>query len=541
MELATAMAKRYGADRVEKVHLLAAIKRWESGDFNERFAGIDERLEPQLDRTSGTASRPSSISDSVTALLDAIFADDDAWTVADQLVKELEGLPVERLSNSTSPKVTPDGDGVREQSASAPAGLVLDRALADLVASAIGGDPETVYCQLSTDAATVAKMVHGSMSDAIRADLAALLGAPVVEAEQLSNLVAQVSASGAADAARLATKVAVALVDVGEWVAAHDQEVTTQETDRIDGVRLLLRAQLNGRIDATSDAIASFEKKFADLIGLESVKTELRKRVDYLLVNKRREARSRTVTSHRMHMAFVGNPGTGKTTVARLFGELLKDVGLLEKADLVETDRSGLVGEYVGHTEKKTMDVVKSADGGILFVDEAYALNDKFGANSKGFGEEAIDVLVKQMEDRRDRLVVIFAGYKEPMAEFLSVNPGLKSRVPLTVDFPDYTAEQLIEIAGRIAERRGLELLPESSVEVGRILASARGVDGFGNARAVENIMDGAERNLTARLSALGNLATEEERRKILPEDIPLDSEVVSEAAPKQIGFMRRG
>jgi SpoVK/Ycf46/Vps4 family AAA+-type ATPase len=234
-------------------------------------------------------------------------------------------------------------------------------------------------------------------------------------------------------------------------------------------------------------------------------------------------------------MAFVGTPGTGKTTVARLYAELLQNVGLLPSNRVVETDRSGLVAEYVGQTDKKTKDVIKKANGGVLFIDEAYALNDRYG-NQKGFGEEATDVLVKEMEDRRDSLVVIVAGYKEPMMDFIQLNPGLKSRIPVVIDFPDYSDDELIEITQRIGKGRGLTFENEALEKVRTLLNIEKTKEGFGNAREVENLIDAAQRNLTLRISHLGNLATEVESHNIVANDIP---DVPQQQPKKQIGFSR--
>jgi stage V sporulation protein K len=194
-----------------------------------------------------------------------------------------------------------------------------------------------------------------------------------------------------------------------------------------------------------------------------------------------------------------------------------------------------LVAEYVGQTDKKTKDVIKKANGGVLFIDEAYALNDRYG-NQKGFGEEATDVLVKEMEDRRDSLVVIVAGYKEPMMDFIQLNPGLKSRIPVVIDFPDYSDDELIEITQRIGKGRGLTFENEALEKVRTLLNIEKTKEGFGNAREVENLIDAAQRNLTLRISHLGNLATEVESHNIVANDIP---DVPQQQPKKQIGFSR--
>lgn len=154
---------------------------------------------------------------------------------------------------------------------------------------------------------------------------------------------------------RAATQLASAIVDVAEWAAVMDDTVTEEETDQIDSIRLELRALLENRLDTESPEMAEFERQFSMLVGMESVKAELRRRVDFLVVTKRRERRGAEPARHRMHVAFVGNPGTGKTTVARLYGELLNNLGLLPTKNFIETDRSGLVAGFVGQTEEKTM------------------------------------------------------------------------------------------------------------------------------------------------------------------------------------------
>jgi SpoVK/Ycf46/Vps4 family AAA+-type ATPase len=266
---------------------------------------------------------------------------------------------------------------------------------------------------------------------------------------------------------------------------------------------------------------------------MKNVKTDLRKRVDYLVVSKRRAKRGKQTTNHRLHMAFMGNPGTGKTTVARLYGELMHELGLLPTKNFVETDRSGLVAQYVGQSEARTLEALNKADGGIFFIDEAYSLDDRYGEDRKGFGAEVTDCLVKQMEDRRERLMVILAGYTEPIKDFIETNAGLKSRIPTFIEFADYSVEELLEIAVLISQKMNLELTDEAKSSVCALLEAVRQDPGFGNARSVENILEAAERNLVNRTASLGALATERELRTITAEDMP----VVVKEQKKQIGF----
>jgi SpoVK/Ycf46/Vps4 family AAA+-type ATPase len=179
------------------------------------------------------------------------------------------------------------------------------------------------------------------------------------------------------------------------------------------------------------------------LVGLENVKKDVKNLVNLMKVRKLRQENDLPVPPMSLHMVFMGNPGTGKTTVARLISSLYASIGVLSKGQLIEVDRSGLVAGYVGQTALKTQEVIKSALGGVLFIDEAYSLSS---GGENDFGREAIETILKAMEDHRDDLVVIVAGYDEPMQKFLSSNPGLESRFNKYFYFQDYTGEQLMAI-----------------------------------------------------------------------------------------------
>jgi AAA+ superfamily predicted ATPase len=247
------------------------------------------------------------------------------------------------------------------------------------------------------------------------------------------------------------------------------------------------------------------EAVFAELdklIGLQSIKDELRRLAAFLEIQKARQEQQLSRAPLSLHMVFAGNPGTGKTTVARLVARLYRALGLLKRGHLVETDRAGLVGQYVGHTAKKTHELVDRALDGILFVDEAYGLTrSKDGAD---FGREAIDALVKRMEDDRDRLVVIVAGYPDEMESFLAVNPGLKSRFNLHLTFADYSGAELVRIFRLFCERNDYELSEEAAkaLEAEFDQASQKAGTGFGNGRHVRNRFEHIIRNHAIRLSA---------------------------------------
>ena len=243
-----------------------------------------------------------------------------------------------------------------------------------------------------------------------------------------------------------------------------------------------------------------------ELVGLSGVKDEIHRQAAVLRIEGlRKEAGLGSPTITR-HLVFNGNPGTGKTTVARLLAGIYKALGLLSKGQLVEVDRSELVAGYLGQTAQKTAEVVKSAIGGVLFIDEAYALS------GDQYGSEAINTLVKEMEDHRNDLVVIVAGYPGPMAVFVAQNPGLESRFRTHLDFPDYTDDELVQIFGLMASDAEYDAGPEvlDRLRAG-LLTTPRG-ESFGNARHVRNLLEAAIGRHAWRLREVGEPSVEQLR-----------------------------
>jgi len=201
------------------------------------------------------------------------------------------------------------------------------------------------------------------------------------------------------------------------------------------------------KMTSEHSALKEIEEELSSLVGMDEMKKMIKEIYAWIYVNKKREEHGLKAGKQALHMMFKGNPGTGKTTVARLIGKLFQKMNVLSKGHLIEAERADLVGEYIGHTAQKTRDLVKKALGGILFIDEAYSLGR---GGEKDFGKEAIDTLVKHMEDKQHEFILILAGYSREMDFFLSLNPGLHSRFPLVVDFPDYSTDQLMEIGKRM-------------------------------------------------------------------------------------------
>ena len=257
------------------------------------------------------------------------------------------------------------------------------------------------------------------------------------------------------------------------------------------------------------------------LVGLSHVKAEVRRLTSLLQVQQLRADRGLPVIETSHHLVFTGNPGTGKTTVARLLSQIYRAVGVVSQGQLVETDRSKLVAGYVGQTALKTSETLNAALGGMLLIDEAYALA-RGGDND--FGREAIDTLVKFMEDHRDDLAIVAAGYTAEMAEFIDTNPGLKSRFTRTILFPDYTDDELAQIFLKLGEKHGYTCSDDALAMVRhRIGAESRG-RGFGNARYVRNLFETAVSHQAMRLAPLTDPSNEQLTTFVAGDIAPVDS-----------------
>ena len=293
--------------------------------------------------------------------------------------------------------------------------------------------------------------------------------------------------------------------------SAEDQTVTGSGTAEPASVDL-------GEELRASNIQEVLDKLDRELIGLKPVKTRIRETAALLLVDRVRKKMNMSAFTPTLHMSFTGNPGTGKTTVALRMAEILHRLGYIREGHLVSVTRDDLVGQYIGHTAPKTREVIKKAMGGVLFIDEAYYLYKP--DNERDYGQESIEILLQVMENNRDDLVVILAGYKDRMDQFFHSNPGFRSRVAHHLDFPDYSNDELLQIADLMLETQNYRLSAEAKAALATYVETRRQQPHFANARSLRNALDRARLRQANRLFAAGRKVTANDLMTIEAEDI---------------------
>ena len=256
-----------------------------------------------------------------------------------------------------------------------------------------------------------------------------------------------------------------------------------------------------------------------ELVGLAPVKARIREIAALLLIDKLRKNLGISSANPGLHMSFTGSPGTGKTTVGLKMADILYQLGYIKKGHLLTVTRDDLVGQYIGHTAPKTKEVLKKAMGGVLFIDEAYYLYKP--DNERDYGQEAIEILLQVMENQRDELVVVLAGYKEPMDKFFESNPGLSSRIANHIDFPDYSVDELLKISKIMLEEQQYQLTSDAELALGQYIQLRKEKPLFANARSIKNALDRARMRQANRIfDSRGQVLTKKELVNLEAEDI---------------------
>jgi SpoVK/Ycf46/Vps4 family AAA+-type ATPase len=302
------------------------------------------------------------------------------------------------------------------------------------------------------------------------------------------------------------------IIDYFTLIVNLDNQISDFEKEKYEELKRLLQLDYSTVKEDLSntlsidDSLEATLKELEELVGLYDIKNEVKSLINFAKVNEIRKAKGLPTVSLSLHSVFFGPPGTGKTTIARLISKSFKSLGILKKGHLIETDRSQLVAGYVGQTAIKTKEVLDKALDGVLFIDEAYSLS-----SDDDFGKEAIDTLLKYMEDNRDRLIVIVAGYENEMAEFINTNPGLKSRFNKYFNFPNYSGSELLEILLRIIHKNKFVISDEAKGKLTYIINDAIFAQGqqFGNARFARNLYEQIIQNQFLRVSQLENIEVE--------------------------------
>jgi SpoVK/Ycf46/Vps4 family AAA+-type ATPase len=313
------------------------------------------------------------------------------------------------------------------------------------------------------------------------------------------------------------------IIDYFTLIVNLDNQITDFEKAKYEELKRILQLDYSTIKEDSSNSFSNDNSleatmnELEELVGLADIKNEVKSLINFAKVNEIRKSKGLPTVSLSLHSVFFGPPGTGKTTIARLISKAFKSLGILKKGHLIETDRSQLVAGYVGQTAIKTKEVLDKALDGVLFIDEAYSLS-----SDDDFGKEAIDTLLKYMEDNRDRLIVIVAGYENEMAEFINTNPGLKSRFNKYFNFPNYSGSELLEILLRIIHKNKFVISEEAKGKLTYIINDAIFAQGqqFGNARFARNLYEQIIQNQFLRVSQLENIE-EEHLSEITLADLP--------------------
>jgi len=311
---------------------------------------------------------------------------------------------------------------------------------------------------------------------------------------------------------KISNNLEMLFIDYYGFIVNIDNSLSELEKEKYEELKYLLKLDYqsikiqNNEDTGISDSLEDTINELENLIGLSDIKNEVKSLINFVKINQLRKSKGLPLVSISLHSVFYGPPGTGKTTIARLISKAFKNLGLLKKGHLVETDRSQLVAGYVGQTAIKTKEILDRALDGVLFIDEAYSLNSK-----DDYGKEAIDTIIKYMEDNRDRLIVIVAGYENEMVEFINSNTGLKSRFNKYFHFPNYSGSELLEILINIIQKNKFTITEDAKNKLLYTINDTIYAEGsqFGNARYIRNLYEKIVQNQFSRISQIQNIKDE--------------------------------
>jgi hypothetical protein len=523
LDYATQEAKRSGQAHVTAAHVAVAVARREpEASIRELGGDVLSAARSEAASSGPRPLAPPDVDPEVLTLLADVHDCADQWPVLRAgLSRLLHGVATSAMGSfldqfisvvaSLGDDVAPGAEG-RWQAPDAARRAILDDlwGLFSWIASAdhVWSEPEL---------AAVHDFFDGQRAPGV--DVLAPTGTPPTPAAPPASCVL---APLARHDPSSASAYASGLIHVGRFLSSIDNAVGAEEAHALDDLRLGYRAVLTEVAPTKAPGephVADGLAELDSLIGLAEVKRDVREFVDLAWINRLRSERGQPATQPTLHMAFLGNPGTGKTTVARLVGKVLGSAGILPTGGFMEVDRTALVGEYIGQSGPKARDLILKARGGVLFIDEAYSLVPP--KNYASYEGEVIAVLVQMMEELRDQLLVIAAGYPDLMAKFFDANPGLGSRFATHITFADYGSDELMAIFDRFCHADGRRCEEGVCDRVRAVLEVARLQPDFGNAREVRNIYEILERNQAERLSSLGELATDEELATFALADAP--------------------
>ena len=531
------VAKRHKSEFIQPIHILVAFSTLNPRRFSAEFAPYGKSIEGLLNGTETNAAFNEIISEEVNAYLCAMRTDEEAWAIAVSLSDQL----LDGLDSASTKVVTKGSEQPVDLALSQKSAQIFNDQLLHDIAIVAAMTPDEASRLVAQDAILLTKQIldlSGAGKES-RRHVEGLLGRQIHEEADpisLSPLLQRLMAQETQSASSLAVKIAEGYLDIGTRAAQLDGVITPDEVREIDSFKRLLRGNLGNAITAKSTSRLRFEDHFSDLIGLESVKDELAKYFEFGQLANVRRSQGIQVSNGTSHMAFLGSPGAGKTEVARRYGAAMKDAGLLRTGHVLEVDRGDLVAKYVGQTEVKTLDVLTRSLGGVLFIDEAYSLADHYGDDQKGFGEEAIDTIVRFMENHRDDFTLIIAGYQEPIESLLNLNEGLRSRIANVIEFPEYSDFELLEIFKIYVRKNSLVTSEAVNMAVSRLIRVSRGQHGFGGARGVRNIFEAMCRNQAKRIAHFGSFLTMEDLMTLESSDVP---EIENDSrGPSRIGYL---